>query len=156
MTIFTVHLPRAAQEPAQVAEGLRVVPEAFSLAAFCFGPLWLIRHGAWLAAAAWLVVTLALLTGLLQFGLSGEGIGLILLVVELFLGVEGHQIVRRRLSRGAFRMADVIAANSRDEAEEAFLRRWASADPVPPSMPLPPGPVGLPSLGLFADSGRPA
>ena len=155
MTIFTVHLPRAVQEPAQVAETLRVVPELVSLGAFFYGPLWLARHRAWLALAGWVVAVLALASAVRFLGLPGDGAGLILLLIQLFLAVEGYQIVRTAQSCGRYRMVDVIAASSPEEAEEAFLRRWTSEIPVPPPVPPLAGPVGLPSLGLFADSGRP-
>ena len=51
MTIFTVHMPAGARDPREMAEKIRLIPEKGSLAAFFFGPLWLARQGAWLAAS---------------------------------------------------------------------------------------------------------
>ncbi len=87
-----------------------LVPEGFSWGALFFGPLWLLRHGAWiaaaLAAAALVAATLVppALRPLATFG------------VLLLLAVLGNDIRRWTLGLRQFRIAHVVAARSRDEA----------------------------------------
>ena len=102
MRTFTAHLhPRKAPV---------LVPEGFSWGALFFGPLWLLRHGAWLAAVLALAA-LALGTLVPPALRPAATFG-----VLLMLGVLGNDIRRWALGLRRFQVAHVVAARTRDEA----------------------------------------
>ena len=59
MAIFTVHVPNNRDDAFSRAERTVFVRDGFSVAAFLFGPLYLLRFGAWVAAAAWIAILAA-------------------------------------------------------------------------------------------------
>ena len=109
MRIFTAHLHR--RKPPVL------VPEAFSWGALFFGPLWLLSHGAWIAA---LLVLAALvlactvpppvLRPLAAFG------------VLLLAGLLGQDLRRWHLRLRRYQLDHVVAARSVDEALFRLLR----------------------------------
>lgn len=111
MRIWTVHLPPTDGAP-------RLLPERFSLFAALFGPLWLLAHGVWWAAAAALGAGL-LLGALLPMALAGLG-GVAL---ALLLGFHGHDLRRAALAGRGWRVAGVVAAA---DADQALLRLFAA------------------------------
>ncbi|WP_200845321.1 DUF2628 domain-containing protein [Roseomonas sp. 18066] len=114
-------LPRPASGP-----GLALVPEGFSLAAFLFGPLWLLRHGQWLALVLWLALSV-LLALLLPEALRGLGLGLL----ALLTGLEAQDIRRWTLARQGRPVAGVVLARDADAALARALQGrpdWAMAE----------------------------
>ena len=146
MKIYTVHLPVEARDPEAIAGALRVVPEAGSFLAFLFGPLWLIWHRAW----AW-----GIAVGVVEAGLAfvPDPFGLIAnLLFSLLIALEGHQLVRLSLSRGKWRMVEVVNARDSDEAQSIALARLLAASSPQPSYTAPSQrPVG--TIGLFPQAG---
>jgi len=143
MTLFTVHIPVGARDPERIAEQVRVVPEKASFAAFLFGPVWLAAQGAWWAAGGFALAMGALLGAQMALDLSAGGLLATLLVIQLFIGLEGHQFaraaakehrcagaaeyVRRQLGPRAVRRR---AGQHRADALYAFLGAAASVHDV--------------------------
>lgn len=123
MAIFTVHVPNDRDDALSRAERTAFVPEGFSVAAFLFGPLYLLRFGAWLAALAWIVIVaggswLCHQAGLprsVEFGLT--------LLVALFTGVEASSLRRFALARRGYDFVDLVEGLSREDGERTFFRR---------------------------------
>ena len=156
MTIFTVHIPTGARDPEQIAEQIRRVPEKASLAAFAFGPIWLAVQGAYLAAGGVALAMAALAGAQMVLGLSAGGLMATRLLIQLFIGLEGHQKARASASRGRFQLVDVVTASSADEAEHIALRRLLSAQKAEPARPAAPTYMrdnDLPGIGLFPGAG---
>lgn len=122
MAIFTVHVPRGADDAFARADRTRFVRDGFSMAALLFGPLYFLRHRAWIAAALWIVVVLgtAWLCRLAHMPEAAET-GLALLIV-LFTGLEANTIRRMSLDARGLEMADVVAARGRDDGERTFFQ----------------------------------
>ena len=103
MKTYTAHLHRRKR--------LVLVPEAFSWGALFFGPLWLLRHGAWiaavLAAAALFLACTAPPPALRPLAAFG---------VLLLTGLLGHDLRRWHLGLRRFELAHVVAARTEDEA----------------------------------------
>ena len=59
MAIFTVHVPPGFDTTEERADRTAFVRDGFNGWAFLFGPLFLLRHRAWLAALLWLAAVLA-------------------------------------------------------------------------------------------------
>ncbi len=156
MAIFTVHVPNDRDDAFSRAERTAFVRDGFSVAAFVFGPLYLLRFGAWLAALAWVVVVagggwlchLARLPG-------GVGVGLYLLVA-LLTGLEASSLRRFALGRRGYDLADVVEGSSRQDGERTFFRRAvleglpASRTVAGSAAPRPNEPV----IGFFPDPDR--
>lgn len=103
------------------------IRDGFSLLAFLFSLFWLLWHRLWIAALAVLAasVVLALLTRDPQWALLGLPLNLLL---GAFVGLEGQgwRIGAARL-RG-YRLADIVDADTRDEAELRFVALTAGTD----------------------------
>jgi hypothetical protein len=160
MPVYTVHLPTRGRrdtpgfaEPRPVTDaalvGAEFVPERFSRAAFFLGPIWLAWHRLWLELLLWLV-TFSLLA--IQPFL-GMGTSLLIgVLLEILLGLEANDLRRGRLTRNGYRLTDVAAGATRDDAERGFFRRYlesgaprADKEATPPSPPNPQAEV----LGVF-------
>jgi hypothetical protein len=157
MTIFTVHLPKAGyaemgagpQDPA----GAVFVPEGFSRSALVFGPLWLLSCGLWFVFLAWLVAFVALAVAAAHV-LTATSALLIFLAIEIFVGIEGNNLRRGKLAWRGYRLVDVVAGASQEDAERAFFARWAAqglgtAAPPPSRSSAPPPDVHGDVLGHF-------
>ena len=125
MPIYTVHAAPA--EPDSVEQACRTafVREGFNRWAFLFGPLFLIRHRAWLAvvvACGWLAR---------WADLSPGTVAALVLLVHFFLGLEGNDLRRTALNRRGYTLADVVGGAGREEAERAFFRSDAASALLP-------------------------
>ena len=125
MTIYAVHAPvDARNNVAAAAERCAFVRDSFSWGAFFFGPLWLLRHRLWLAFAGWLAAILVLWAASYWFGLTNSAVFWAYLAIALFLGLEGGMLRGFALRRRGFDLADIVASDSRDDAERIFYARW--------------------------------
>ena len=154
MTLFTVHIPVEARDPQEIADKIRVIPEKASLAAFLLGPIWLAAQSAWVAVGVWVAAVSALVGACVLLGLAPEGLAAVTLLIQIFIGVEGHQMARGAASRGRFKFVDVVNARGSEEAEGEALRRLIAAQqPARPAAPLYRPASDLPHIGLFPGAG---
>lgn len=160
MPVYTVHLPTrglrdasgVANEPLPAAAlvNAQFVPERFSRAAFFLGPIWLAWQGLWLEFLLWLVV-FSLLA--IQHVVGAGTSFLIGVVLEILLGLEANNLRRGRLARNGYRLVDVAAGATRDDAEHSFFRRYLESNApqvdkeTPP--PSPPPNTNTDVLGVF-------
>jgi hypothetical protein len=108
--VFTVHVLDR-RPPALVREG-------FSLAAFVFGPLWLLAHRAWIAAA--IVFGGWLLIGALLHGPAANAAALGL---ALATGLFAQDWRRWTLSLRGYALSQVVVARDADAALGRLLER---------------------------------
>ena len=154
MTLFSVHIPVEARDPQEIADKIMVIPEKASLPAFLLGPIWLVAQGAYLAVGVWVVAMTVLVGAVLVLGLAPPGLAAVVLLIQIFIGVEGHQIVRGAASRGRFKCVDVVNARDAEEAESLALRRLLAAQqPARPAAPIYRPANDLPGIGLFPGAG---
>lgn len=154
MTLFTVHIPVEARDPQEISDEIRVIPEKASLAAFLLGPIWLVAQGAWLAVGVWVAVVAALVGAFVLLSLAPEGLAAVILLIQVFIGVEGHQMARGAASQGRFKFVDVVNARDAEEAQSEALRRLIAAQqPARPAAPLYRPASDLPPIGLFPGAG---
>ena len=139
MTIYAVHAPVAARDNiAAAADRCAFVRDSFSWGAFVFGPLWLLRHQLWLAFLGWLVAALLFWAGSYWLNLSAWAIFWGLVAINAFLGLEGSMLRSAALRRRGYELADIVATDSRDDAERIFYPRWLATfdTPRPQSEPM--------------------
>lgn len=88
-----------------------LIPEAFSVGAFLFGPFWLALHRAWLPA--WLGLAAAFLILLL----APAPLGWVLeFALALLLGLSGQDLRRWSMDRRGYLLGHVLAARTESEA----------------------------------------
>jgi hypothetical protein len=129
MKLFAIHAPFG---PAVLSglESARAARTGFSLAAFLFGPLWLLVRGLWLALIGYVVLAALIVFAARSGGLSpGATIALIALA-HLYLGVEGRAIAVAARARAGRPLVDVIYARSALEAEKLYFERALAAAPA--------------------------
>ena len=107
MRIYTAHL-RPGAAPVLVREG-------YSLGATLLGPLWLLAHRCWEAAA------LSLVLGLAAARLPGPDATLALLVLAWLHGLFGRDLQRLTLTLRGYRLAGVLAGRDSDAAFARLL-----------------------------------
>ena len=124
MTIFAVHAPTNVGDQAAAADRCAFVRDSFSWGALFFGPLWLIRHQLWFALFGWLAMAALLWSGSYWLGLSAWAVFWSLVVINVFFGLEGGMLRSAALRRRGYELADIVAADRRDDAERIFYPRW--------------------------------
>ena len=166
MAIFTVHQPPLRKyQSAPDPERFAFVRDGFSLWAFLFGPLWMLRHRMWLSLVGYIVVVAMLFAGLPLAGAGGVATfaGFML---ALLVGIEAGTLRRFTLGRRGWKNLGVIVADSRETAERRFFDSWvrgetlAPLDPESAAMPTLPKPAAPPMgqavpdvIGLFPQPG---
>lgn len=157
MAVYTVHVPEGLADELRRADRTVFVREGFNGWALLFGSLFLLRHRLWIAFVLWLAVA----CGITAFGWvfhppAGPLVALMVLM-HLFLGVEGNDLRRWRLERRRFAMADVVTGQRSGDAELAyFLRRPSeAANPAPAPRQRPARDVMPAVIGMFQDQDRP-
>ena len=100
MAVYTVHEPppkqyETAADPARFA----FVRDGFSLWAFLFGPLWMLRHRMWLVLLGYAVVMAAVNLALRALDVSPAAGFVVGLMAGLLLGIEASTLRRFTLGR---------------------------------------------------------
>ena len=108
MRYYTVHL-RPGAAPV-------LVPEKFSWGAAIFGPIWLLAHRAWIAAAIALAIVVAIVA------LSWGTVTVVLwLAYAWLLGLLGHDLWRWALEGRGYALVHVVAARDAESAQARLL-----------------------------------
>lgn len=119
MAIYTIH--SRGFEPEAIGDA-RVLRDGFSWDAFWLGPFWLLRHKLYALLAAWIGAVVVLVIATSTVLSPGAGI-VIALGLELLLGLEAFDLRQAALAKDGYRLVDIIAAETLDEAEISFFRR---------------------------------
>jgi hypothetical protein len=135
MAVYSVFAPPLSQGEAD-AERFRFVRDGFSWGAFLLGPLWMIWRRLWLVLIGYLVIVVALIVALAKLPFVGGGLGIVLLLIALFLGLEGSSLRRWTLRRRGWSDLGIVVGEDREAAERRFFEAWVAGAPdprVPPS-----------------------
>jgi hypothetical protein len=127
MAIYAVHIQDSELESLGEAAFVR---QAFDWRAFWFGPLWLAWHGLLAGLIAWTAAYAALIAASRSF-LSATAAIAIALALQILLGLEAAALREAKLSRQGYRLAEIISAGSRDEAEARFFHELQSPRAAP-------------------------
>ena len=113
MAIYTVYTP-----PDGDAGKARFVRDGVNVVALVIPAIWLLWQRLWL----WLLVyiLLALAIGLAS-RLIGAGATLLAILPGFYLLLEGNELVRARLERHGWQLADVVEAPNQADAELRFF-----------------------------------
>jgi hypothetical protein len=155
-----VEPPRRNRSATEHTDRFIFMREKFSLGAFLFGPLWIIRRRLWLALVIYLVVLGLIGYGLQHFDIALSASLVVLVLIHFLVGLEATSLRRRTLVRRGWRDRGVVIADDLEAAE----RRFFDAKPFRPLTPTPTTPidplVGFPDgafrpdvVGLFPEPG---
>ena len=158
MAFYTVMIPPPGSGGARdEIEQARLLPETFSWPAFFLGGLWLLGKRLWLATLVYALLWGALFYASNQLGLARGALLISHWTIALFLGLEGQNLVARKLARQGWRLADVVEARDLPEAERRYFERALAGEAGPqrlpalsPVRPQPDGP--MPIIGLFPEA----
>lgn len=158
MAFYTVMTPPPEGDRREEIEQARLIPEHFAWGAFLLTGLWLLGKRLWLATLLFMFLCGVLIWLNSRFGLHTSALSLIYWAVALFLGVEGNNLVARKLSRKGWRLADVVEARTLAEAERRYFERALAGEAALPRVEAasaavaarPGGP--LPIIGLFPEA----
>jgi hypothetical protein len=158
MAFYSVMIPPPGSGgPREEIEQARLLPETFTWSAFALGGLWLLGKRLWLATLIYALIWGALFYARTRFGLTGGALMASFWAIGVFLGLEGQNLIARKLARQGWRLADVVEARDLAEAERRYFERALAGDAAPPRQaalpalrPQPSGPV--PVIGLFPEA----
>lgn len=158
MAFYTVMIPPPGSGgPREEIEQARLLPETFTWSAFALSGLWLLGLRLWLASLIFVLLWAGLIYAQGRFGLPGGALALVYWAIGLFLGLEGQNLIARKLARQGWRLADVVEARDLAEAERRFFERALAGEVAPARMsalpaarPQASGP--LPVIGLFPEA----
>ena len=152
MATYTVHEPPVSDsDRVDRAVELAFVKDGFSWLTAIFPPLGFLSHGLWLMAIAYLAGTGLLSYVLAQAKVDPDWIGLIILMINIYLGFEISTLRRWMLDQKGWRMLGVVNGRSIEECERRFFESWLPDQPVIQSdTPKTPGnPSGTPGGSRF-------
>ncbi len=167
MPTFTVYAPPPRKsETASTPERFVFVRDGFYFWAFVLAPLWLLLHRLWLALLGYLVVNVALNTGLTLVGAPVTVKFFVNLMLALLIGFEAATLWRWTLTRRRWKLLGFVVADKSEMAEQRFYAEWAKrADSPAATLTLPepnyatPVRRGAPKpsdiIGLFPEPGAP-
>ena len=159
MAFYTVLIPPPGSgSERDDIEQARLLPETFAWAAFLFTGLWLLAKRLWLATLVFALVWVAVFYAQRDLGLASGAALLAQFVIGLFLGLEGRNLIARKLLRKGWRLADVIEAPDLASAERRYFERALESRPAPAAReaaPVPPrfqSSSAVPVIGLFPEA----
>ena len=125
MTIYTVHEPPpGVRDGKSWPERIQFVRDGFSLWAFLFAPLWMLRHRMWLVLFGYVVISAGLQIGVRVFGGSVLAAALIGLLLGLLVGLEAGTLRRFTLGRRGWTNIGVVSGDDVEDAERRFFDVW--------------------------------
>lgn len=117
MKIFTLYTKDSNSPP----DSLRVVPEGFNIGACIWSLLWLLYNQLWDCFIIFSLILLCL-SNLSGYGiLSSSLLTIAMIIIPIVLGMVGNDIIRKDLEKRGYKLIEIIAASSSDEAELKFL-----------------------------------
>jgi hypothetical protein len=137
--------------------------ERFNLAAFLFGPLWMVWRRLWLVLIIYLVTVAVLVIGLLRIGIGPSACAAVVVLIQLLVGMEAASLRRWTLIRRGWRDCGIVIADDLELAERRFFDARSASTPsarertaIPAAPPMASAhmpPSGPEVIGLFPEPG---
>jgi hypothetical protein len=154
MNLYTVHMPPHAGTDSVPHGHVRLVKEGFAWGAFFFGPIWLVLDRLWIATLGWLVAAALAVGGFVSGLYSAGALAGLLFLLCLITGLEGYDLLRRKLVRAGADLCGIVTGGDVETAEYRCFARMSLSDAAP-AMPAGAGsrpvrPVyATPLVGVF-------
>jgi len=121
--IYTVHINPSLPHP---YEDAKFVEEGFNWKAFIFTGLWALYNRLWLAAILMFIINGSILV-LTMHHSNAMGLSLIEFSWHLIIGYSGNDLIRSKLKKLGFIIADIVTGDSKLRAEQRFFDRYFAA-----------------------------
>jgi hypothetical protein len=158
MAFYTVMIPPPGSGgQREEIEQARLLPETFNWSAFLFSGLWLVTKRLWLWTLVYALIWGALFYAQRNVAIAGSALLLAHWAIGLFLGLEGNNLIVRKLARQGWRLADVVEARDLSAAERRYFERALANEAAPPRRELSPvtrpqNTAPVPIIGLFPEA----
>jgi hypothetical protein len=117
MKIFTLYTKNSSNP----LDSLKVVSEGFNIGAFIWSLLWLLYNQLWDYFIVCSLILLCLINLSEYERLSSSLLTIAMIIIPIVLGILGNDIIRKDLEKSGYKLIEIIAASSLDEAELKFL-----------------------------------
>jgi Protein of unknown function (DUF2628) len=117
MKIFTLYTKNSSSP----LDSLKVVSEGFNIGAFIWSLLWLLYNQLWDYFIVCSLILLCLINLSEYERLSSSLLTIAMIIIPIVLGILGNDIIRKDLEKSGYKLIEIIAASSLDEAELKFL-----------------------------------
>jgi hypothetical protein len=129
MRLWTVHEPRNPASAEERADQTVFVKDGFSWPGLFFSVPWLLIKRLWLGLLIFILIAVAVgLAGTL-LPLTENASGMLALLASLYVGLEGNDMIRRKLAKRGFVQVGSVVAKTRIEAEIEFFSAHPPQDP---------------------------
>jgi hypothetical protein len=102
--------------------------ERFSLAAFLFGPLWMIWRRLWLVLIIYLLATVLIEWGLSSLGIPVAARTTVYLLLQFLVALEAANLRRWTLLRRGWRDRGIVFGDDLELAERRFFAEYSAFD----------------------------
>jgi hypothetical protein len=157
MRVYTVHEPPPKRDEASAdPERFAFVRDGFSLWAFLFGPLWMLRHRMWLVLLGYIGVVVVIEVAELLLNVSTAASAAVSFLLMLLVGFEAPTLRRFTLGRRKWSNLGIIVGDDLQSAERRFFDAWVKggAFSMASASSSPQAPSAAPDvIGLFPEPG---
>ena len=161
MAVYTVHEPPLRSgDLAPHADRFVFVRDGFSWGAFLVAPLWMLRHGLWLALVLYVLTAGAIGAGAAFYRPPALIMAAVAFLLSLLLGFEASTLRRWALGRRRWTNVGVVVGDDIELAERRFFDAWIRRAPAlaPAAAPTAPAagmraPAASDVIGLFPEPG---
>lgn len=102
--------------------GIEYIPEGFTWLGFILNGFWLIYHRLW-RPFAFFILTILMLNQMEYADVITPTVSMIVLSgLSLYIGLAGHDMMRKRLERKGYELHDVVFASSDAEAGLKYIK----------------------------------
>jgi hypothetical protein len=128
--------PERHRSASERADGFIFLRERFSLGAFLFGPLWMVRHRLWIVLVIYLIVVGFIEYGLQVLGISWPMLAFVFGLIQLLIGLEATTLLRWTRFRQGWRDCGVVIADDLEMAERRFFENRTALRPATGPIPM--------------------
>lgn len=122
LKIYTVHTNPDAK---RLEDGVRFVPENFSIWAFIFTLFWALYHRLWGFALVIAVLNLGLYIAVEEGYLNEKALACLQVILQLWVGYQAHDALRGGLRRRGFALTALTSGETQMRAEQRYFDRHA-------------------------------
>lgn len=118
MKLYSAH-----RSPASLNDDVVFIKEGFSWPAFLFSAVWLLVKRLWLAFVVYVAVVMLISSAVWALGLPRSVLCGLLFLVNLWLGMEGNELLRRAAARRGYVEVGASLGRNLEEAELRYFSR---------------------------------
>jgi hypothetical protein len=120
MKIYTLYIKEDEKDP---LDSLEVIQEGFSKSGFFLNVIWLAYNQLWVHSIGCSLFLICMIKLVQFYGLPFTLVMATMGLVMFFIGLIGNDLICSMLEKIGYRLVDIVAASSKDEAVLKFISR---------------------------------